>query len=255
VNGDAPIEFRDERMQDKLHSCELLGGPADAEPILALRFNTSSYGLLEPSDFGFSLWISGPAGTTWNERRPSTALQVSIRGRIFFGMHQSDPAFRLHVTVEPDGRHGTLNASHLLDPTTGETIDLNGLWHCSPDLPDERPKAAVAAAELVASATNSGTTPEPPLRGRRHFRAYHASPCEGADCAIWTVTDVHSGETFTTSIKLKTRTLSPSILRQVQNGQVELWITGSRKTNASGKPILTAWRLEKVVPRQASAER
>jgi hypothetical protein len=61
-----------------------------------------------------------------------------------------DPDFRLQVNVKPGGRDGTLNATHLRDLASTQTIDLSGYWRCSPSPPEKPPDAEVAALSLAS---------------------------------------------------------------------------------------------------------
>ncbi len=259
VTGAVPLDFHEEHIQDKMHSCALLG-PAGAEQTLVLTFNADeTQMLLPPSDFGFSLSIAGRVGTTWTEQQPSAILQVSIGRTIFLGLHASDPAFRLTLTVDPGGGSGSFRAAHLRESVSGQTIDLSGSWRCfeenatpptnAPEISAEpEPKASPAPVDLYPGRRQDEA------RDERRFRIYHSDACQGADCAIWTVVDTRTGETFAATVAIKLLKLPHDLRVQAQAGQVQLWIVGTRSKSAGGRPVVIARRLEGVSPRNIDGQ-
>jgi hypothetical protein len=265
ATGAYTAAFQLERLQDDLHTCALLG-PRGAEQTLVLTFNASqSDMLLPPSDFGFSLSVAGRVGSMWTETQPSAIMQVSIGKRVFLGLHASDRAFRLQVSINPGGATGTFSASHLRDTATGQTIDVTGSWRCADDEPPQTSPAAPSAATPApaspsppvasspAAQAESDTIPEPPVPSQRTFRIYHAAPCQGIECRTWTATEVRSGKTFAASVRLKDLKISRELLVAAQEGRIELWITGQPGATASGRQIITAKQLDGVSPRRSDS--
>ncbi|MFO1024499.1 MAG: hypothetical protein U1E70_04885 [Acetobacteraceae bacterium] len=276
TTGDETATMQTERSQDATHGCALLG-PSGAEQTLVLTYNASRQDmLLQPSDFGFSLSIAGRLGTEWTQSQPAAILQVSIGNLVFLGLHASDPAFRLRVTVEAGGAGGTFTAQHLRHDQTGRTIDVTGSWRCAsgaapmmaaadlvpvgsvspgPVAGDEvanpaggaKPSAAGGDDHSPAKADESMPLP-PPISQQRSFRIFRSTPCSGTECAIWLVTDVRSGRTYAANVDLKSLRLSKAVLSPAHEAQIELWITGEQARGRE-RPTINAVRLEGIVPR------
>ena len=258
ANGGAAIDFHATQAQDSMHTCALFG-LSNKEQTLVVTFNGSeSQLLLPPSDFGFSLSIAGLIGTTWNERQPSAILQISIGKVVFLGLHASDPAFRLEVRADPDGKSGTFSAAHVREALNGRTIDVKGAWRCIEAAPVEPPDATTTASSVPApvrppqAARPALPAPEPPAKPERqehHFRIYHTDACHAAECAVWTVVETHTGSTFAATVAIGHLKLPRDLREKAEAGEVQFWVVGELGTTHAGGPLIKARRLEGVAPR------
>lgn len=249
---------------DETHHCALLGGN-DEPQIYVLSVNKRpSDTLLDPARPGFSLTAAGDPGETWTETAPTAVVQVAIGGRRFIGFHTIDPEFRLRVSVRRDGAVGSFRATHLVDETGDDAIDLEGTWRCASA---RAAKAYPLIPERAALVTNGGDSraadpaPDPPLplppepvpepRRASHFRIVKA-PCAKAPCSRWHVTNLATKKKFHANVDLAGLKLAPSIADAANTAEVELLVTGEAMVKVvKGKRHTTihAEHLDGVMPR------
>jgi hypothetical protein len=247
---------------DETHHCALLGGK-DEPQIYVLSINKRpSDALLDPARPGFSLTAAGDPGGTWTETAPTAVVQVAIGGRRFVGFHTVDPEFRLRVSVRRDGASGSFHATHLVDETGNDAIDLQGTWRCAAARAAKAYPLIAERATLVASADVPRTAdatqdlplpPEPVPEPRRasHFRIVKA-PCAKGPCSRWHVTNLSTKKKFHANVDLAGLKLAPSIEEAANTAEVELLVTGEQTVKVvKGKRQTTihAEQLDGVMPR------
>jgi hypothetical protein len=256
--------------KDESHSCALLG-PAGKEQTLVLAFNKArETSLLRPSDFGYSLSVSGVAGQDWDENQPYAIIQVAIGHKLFVGLHAADPDFHLQVKADSTGATGGFRATHLLDAASHGTIDIEGSWSCGTDTPTQVPEAAdVAPNQQQAANPPVASTPMPPpdsvtaarrktaqtdadsaaQSSQQALRIYHVVPCLGSGCSLWMAAETQSGRVFKATVSFGDVRISRPLIRLADEGRIELWITGEHTFDANGRNVITARRLDGVAPR------
>ncbi len=291
TSGAVSVKIQTQRDFDDSHSCALVG-PSGKEQTLVLAFNKGQTdSLLQPTNFGFSLSIPGIVGRDWDEKQPSAILQLSIGNRRFVGLHALAPQFRLRVSVDPGGYKGTFSASHLLDPSEGAQVSIEGSWHClsGQTAADTAPSASRDDEQRVAGALMVSTPAVLQMRDRdaspaskglsavdgavpqakrgdipseqtsvsadkpRHFRLRHRGTCRGSPCDSWAATDLDSGRVVDAAVSLVHLKLAPQLIASARAGLIELWVTGDVGKDASNKRRILARHLDGVVPRQPEA--